>query len=127
VALDADGETQFTISSGIFTYATPTPALASTCNSSVATEKEVWYQFTATASDYLITPNSATFTAYTGTCGGLTQIGCGNGFIISNLTPGQIVYLRAFNSGSPSIRELVAADECPGITLVPSVNPSFSY
>jgi hypothetical protein len=123
ITLDTDGETQFTTS--YTTYATPSTGVPSTCT--LSGTKDIWYQFTAGASAYLISSTSMTNT-YSGSCGSFTQIGCGSTYTISNLTIGQVYYIRVYYNQTITIREFNAADECANsIVLTPAVNPNFTY
>lgn len=73
-------------------------------------EDDVWYSFTATASEMTVGmfPHSLQFgpilEAYSGTCGALSSIGCLNGFsgdtlelALQSLVPGTVYYLKAYN------------------------------
>ncbi len=123
LTLDTDGETQF--NSFSTSYATPSTGITSTCSSSGT--KDIWYQFTAGASAYLISTPYMTNT-YSGSCGSLTQIGCGTTYIISNLTIGQVYLMRVYFNQTITIREFAATDECNGSTvLTPATNPNFTY
>lgn len=123
ITLDTDGETQFI--SSYTTYATASTGVPSTCT--LSGTKDIWYQFTAGATAYLISASYMTNT-YSGNCGSFTQIGCGTSYVIGNLTVGQVYFIRVYSNQTITIREFYAADECGASTvLIPAVNPNFTY
>ncbi|MGL2966355.1 T9SS type A sorting domain-containing protein [Flavobacterium sp. XGLA_31] len=123
VVLDTDGETQFT-SSGT-AYATPSSGVPSTCT--LSGTKDIWYQFTAGATAYLISSPYMTNT-YSDSCGNFTQLGCGTTYTLSNLIVGQVYFIRVYTNQTITIREFYAADECNNSTvLIPAPNPNFTY
>lgn len=123
IVLDTDGETQLVVPGT--TYATASVGVTSTC--STYGTKDVWYQFTAGASAYLISSSYMTNT-YSGSCGSFTQIGCGSTYIIGNLTIGQVYFIRVYDGQTITIREFQAADECDNSSvLIPATNANFTY
>ncbi len=89
-------------------------------------DDDVWFTFTATAPTHIISfnnvvPNTTTinYAIYSGTCTGLTEVGCNSG---ANLVAGTTYYIRVFSTGtSPSLTNF---DMCIG-TLPCTEAPAF--
>jgi RHS repeat-associated protein len=105
---------------GTLASATPSIEPPASCSSS-GQVTDVWYKFTATTTKHVISLHSFTqgtgIAAYSGTCAGLTQIGCSitGGLELLNLTPGNTYYVRVFGSAAFSF------NICVG-TIPPQVN-----
>lgn len=73
---------------------------ATTCDGAGAANDDVWFTFTATAVTHIISfnnvaPNTMSYAVYSGTCTGLTEVGCNSG---ANLIPGTTYYIRVFST-----------------------------
>lgn len=123
-------------------------SLIKECNAGTGTNnslvKDIWYKFTATASQHRVTFTSISgfefkFELYAGSCGTLTYIDCSsevstfNEKTFSALTVGDEYFIRVFstNSGDITFEGCVKAlsppanDLCTNATLL-SVNPTWS-
>ena len=95
---------------GSVAFATGSPE-ANTCGGTID-DDDVWFKFTATATNHYITilgvnyttaPFNINFLLYTGTCGNLTQFGTcftATNNTATGLTIGQTYYIRAYSTGA---------------------------
>lgn len=75
---------------------------ATTCGGAGAANDDVWFTFTATAVTHVISfnnvaANTMSYAIYSGTCTGLTEVGCNSG---ANLIPGTTYYIRVFSTST---------------------------
>ena len=92
---------------GTLVSATATTGLPADCQTG-GTHYDVWYQFLATNTTHAVTISgqgsgftNAQVQLYSGTCGSLTSIACGNTSLSSTtLTTGNTYYIRVSNVGS---------------------------
>ncbi|MES2410095.1 MAG: fibronectin type III domain-containing protein [Bacteroidota bacterium] len=98
---------------------------ATTCGGAGAANDDVWFSFTATAVTHIISFNNVipatpmSYAIYSGTCTGLTQVGCNSG---ANLIPGTTYYIRVFSTSATPV--LTNFDMCIG-TLPCTEAPAF--
>ncbi|MGC4040801.1 MAG: fibronectin type III domain-containing protein [Flavobacterium sp.] len=103
------------------TASTPT----TTCGGAGAANDDVWFTFTATSPTHIISFNNVTpatdisYAIYSGTCTGLTQVGCNTG---AGLVAGTTYYIRVFSTGTAAV--LSTFDMCIG-TLPCTEAPAF--
>lgn len=72
----------------------------SACGAPGAANDDVWFTFTATAVTHIISfnnvaANTMSYAIYSGSCTGLTEVGCNSG---ANLIPGTTYYIRVFST-----------------------------
>ena len=79
---------------------------ATTCAGAGAANDDVWFTFTATAATHVISFNNVapatalSYAIYSGTCTGLTEVGCNTG---AGLTSGTVYYIRVFSTGTAPV------------------------
>lgn len=98
---------------------------ATTCGGAGAANDDVWFTFTATAATHIISFNNVTpgttinYAIYSGTCAGLTEVGCNSG---ANLVAGTTYLIRVFSVGTNPTQ--ASFDMCIG-TLPCTEAPAF--
>lgn len=145
---DCSAAVNLTVSSTLTCASLTTGTTLGATNSSVAVgvctgtpDDDVWYSFTAVGSDHTIllsnvaaVGSSASTSLYTqvfsGACGTLTSIKCSttNNTLLSGLTPGQLYYVRIYNS-NPNTATVLYANSfniCIGTPPPPPVNDNCS-
>jgi gliding motility-associated-like protein len=98
-----------------------------TCGGAGAADDDVWFTFTATTITHIISfanvtgvpVNSLNYAIYSGSCTGLTEVGCNTG---ANLTAGTTYYIRVFSDGTGPVP--AQFDLCVG-TLPCTEAPAF--
>lgn len=118
-------------------YADNNPSTIPLCNGSTNVRRDLWYRFIATdtalsivSMSFPVNTSLIRFQIFSGNCSSLTSLACYNSGIntrLSNLTPGQEYYLRAYN-GNPgsdvfsyalNIISKPANDDCDGAVALP--------
>jgi gliding motility-associated-like protein len=96
-----------------------------TCGGAGAANDDVWFTFTATTVTHVISFNNVTpatalsYAIYSGTCAGLTEVGCNSG---ANLVAGTTYYIRVFSTATGTV--FTNFDLCIG-TLPCTEAPAF--
>lgn len=98
--------------------ATASVGVPAVCAGGGTADDDVWFRFVATTSNATVTVFSSSIVGslgamiqlFSGTCGALTSIGCGQGsFTASGLTAGQTYYIRVYSFPATGVGGAVAA------------------
>jgi len=145
---ECSGVVNLTVSSTLVCASATTGTTLGATNSSVAVgtctgapDDDVWYSFTAVGTDHTIllsnvtavgssTSTSLYTQVFSGVCGVLTSVKCGttNTTILNGLIPGQLYYVRVYNSNANTATALYANtfNICIGTPPPPPVNDNCS-
>ncbi|MGX7666981.1 GEVED domain-containing protein [Flavobacterium pedocola] len=132
-----------TVNSGLTcttqTFGTTASATQSQAGCTGTADDDIWYSFVATSTSHTVTVtpttlSNAVFQSFSGSCAGLTDLGCTNattGFTaetatLSGLTIGNTYYVRVFSAANGSgqgtfnicITTPIANDNCSGATAI---------
>ena len=89
--------------------ATQTTSTPLNCAGSATTSNDVWYRFVAGAGNATVSltgnlgTNNSRVQVFSGSCGALASIGCGNTLVsVSGLTAGTTYYIRVYSTTTPT-------------------------